>query len=367
MRHALCCAFILLLLSATTPLNAQKKDNPKDVPPEIPTLPLTYGAPLKTAALLVPGSVLSFPLLCTDDGSVAFQSIAFSMEPGALPQIVVNSVKPESGASPVRFDPGASGLLNVYPSLIAVSPSRLAMMVSAKDPKEKASDKKQTATHSYILLFDRKGSFLRATSLDELNLGWGSGFAIFDSGELLVVASSSISSSGRQWVVMKEDGSDMRALAPDQSETKKPEGKTLYAAMSSLVGHPQITPYRAHLLVSEMNTRGPIYEVSPSGNIKTVELKLPEGETIGQLIPSDGATWKVILGHTNNDSSSPVRFELDKIAEFDPDTGELQRYIDIGKDHYLPSFACEKQGEYLVLHTDLKDGALMVEKASLSH
>lgn len=364
-RCTLCCVLLLLILPAT-PLNAQ--ENGKVVAHEVPTLPLVYSEPLKTG-LLMPGTELGSTFHCADDGSIVFHTTSFSMEHGAPPIIVVYSVKPQSGASPIRFDPVTSGLHRISTGMVAVSPSRLAMMVSATKAEDTATYNKNPAPHSYLLLFDRSGSFLRATSLDEFSVKSRPGVGIFDSGELLILAGSSASHGGLRWVLMKEDGSDMRTLAPDQAETKTPEGKS--HQIKHLSGMPQIVPYRGHLLVMEMNTRGPIYEVSASGDIKAVVLKLPEGESLGQFIPSDGTTWKVILSHANADAhvhaGAPSSFLLDKIAEFDPESGELLRYIDTGEEHHPLVIACEERGEYLGVHIDPQDGALTIIKGVPGH
>ena len=70
-------------------------------------------------------------------------------------------------------------------------------------------------------------------------------------------------------------------------------------------GMPQLVPYRGNLLLLDMNTDHPVYELNAGGVIKSTQLKLPPGEKLWQFIPSvnRGRTWKVILGQTNEKGS----------------------------------------------------------------
>jgi hypothetical protein len=339
-----------------------------EISPEPPTIHLDYGKP-QPAGLLLLGTAIAFPFLCGSLGTVLFLANTLSQTTGVIPLVsAVYSVKTGGRPNSIRYDPNASGLRQIHTSSqIFASDSRVVLSVTALTADEELNDKNRKP-HQFLLFFDTKGAFLHSAAVD---LPFPvAAIGLFESGEVLVVGSTMIERR-QHWIVLDEDGSVRRDLMParDDSGDKKLEGKELSEAWTSMTGVPQVLQYRGHLLLLEMNTSHPIVEINERGVMKSTELKLAKGETLGEFIPSDGRTWKVILGHTAKEGSTengtPAgMFDMDKIAEFDPNTGELLRYVDPGKDHYPISLACEQDGAFIALKTNPKDGSLTIERGT---
>ncbi len=117
-----------------------------------------------------------------------------------------------------------------------------------------------------------------------------------------------------------------------------------------------------------MDTNYDVKEIDEGGVLRSIKLKLPKGEKLGQIIPSDGGTLVVILGQADERGSAEDGlpsglFRPNKIAEFDPGTGDLLRYLDAGSSHYPISISCEHDGRFTALSEDPKDGSLLLEAA----
>jgi len=242
------------------------------------------------------------------------------------------------------------------------------VLVEAVTAEEQLKDPKTHKWHPFLLIFDRKGNFVRASPLDL-------SFQIAEIGylndrELLVVGS--VAADWRQHLaVIDEDGKLLRQLQPghDDSQYAKDDSlETRLHAINSGAGRAQLVPYRGHVLMLETNSDAPVYELNGGGVIKETRLKLPPGEKIWQIIPSNGRTWDVIFGHADQgsveDGVPPGLFKPEGVGEFDPETGELLHLVIPGPKHHPASLACEEDGLFTALSTDPKDGSLLVEEAT---
>ena len=361
---------VALLLASQIPGQAPPGagDLAENIAPEGPsTLTLAYG----DAHHLAVGSShlgITIPFHCGSDGTIQFVGLSFSP-----PQLDFTAalyfLKVSDSISYVRFDAAAPDLRQVTPTQqFAASGSRVVWLVNAITSDEEINDKR-TKPHPFLLFFDLKGTVLRATPLS-LPFTVGS-IGLFDSGEVLLIGSTAFDSH-QHWMLMDEDGDFQRDLLTGwDDDAKQGTGiETIKSRSKSMSGLPQLVPYHGNFLLAETNSSHPIVEINTSGIVKETELNLPKGEDIGEFIPTDGRTWKLVLGHTNEKEENGLPsgyLKLDKIGEFDPTTGELLKYIDAGKDHYPSSLACEVGGEYLAIRTDPKDGSLVVEKGTPSH
>jgi len=365
--------FLLLLSVSGGIAPAQTASSPAGdaaQPATTPTLRLQYSKPVKSTLPML-GASMGASMSCTADGTTFFPTYSFPSPSARSVSFSAYGVRSTgSYVESVRYDPTlAADLRRVMPiDVMAVSDSRVVLAVKAVTADEEASGK-GVKSHPFLLFFDRKGTFLRSAPIDiDFHIA---AIGIFDSGDLLVAGGPSPDERHRHWVVLDDHGRFLRTLNPgtEGDEDRKP-GDTTNLAQTLLTGHPQLVPYRGHLLLLESNTPYPIKEINEGGEINSTSLNLPKGDSPWQLLPSDGPHWIVVLGRMNDAAAEglPVGgFNADKIAEFDPATGDLIRYIVPGPNHYPSSLSCQHDGVFTALSTDPKDGSLILETASLEN
>lgn len=310
---------------------------------------------------------IGYPIACdVNDSRVAFPAITFTPEGDGVRNFSIYSIDLGDSLRVRRYDPGLSGLHQISPSSwFAISSSRVILKVTALTPQEELNGSSKNP-HPFLLFFGKEGNFLRATPLNlPFEIG---GVGVFDSGNLLIVSSSTATS---QWTVLSEDGEIVRRLIPTSSETPPSEKTTLVSALHANKGLLQILPWNHHLLILEMNSVSPILEITEQGILRTTSLKVPKEMYLGRFIPTDGKTWKVALGHVVDKDSAETglragHFFMDKVAEFDSSSGELIRYIDVtDSTHYAAAIACEKTGSYFFLSADPKGKDLLIEESKV--
>jgi hypothetical protein len=296
----------------------------------------------------------------TRDASVLFSGYGVRVDNGS--------------AVSIHFDPAlATGLRHLSPGgPMAVSDSKViltALAVTADEDAANTAGGKKTKPHPFLLFFDRKGNFLYSSALDlDFTVR---GLGVFESGDLLAIGVPTATDGNRHWEVIDEHGRPLRSLQPsiEGDESRKVGDRQAYAGeLNTLTGQPELMPYRGHILILEKNTDYPIEDLNEGGVVRAVKLKLPPGENLGVFIGSDGANWKITVGHTETESSQyghpRSSFRTDKIAEFDPETGDLLRYINTGKSHDPLALSCEHGGVFTALSEDPDSQALRVETAT---
>ncbi len=252
-------AVLILMVAATgSQVSAQVGETSKVAPgsSEAPTMRLEYAKPIRSTAITL-GMAIGEPFGCASDGTTFFP--AYSLQPfsasnkdrdGSSAQFSAYGVRSIGEfVDSIHYDPAlATGLRRVSPGgAIGVSDSRVVISANAVTADEDANDRannRKRQLHTFLLFFDRKGSFLYAAPLD-LDFPVGA-LGIFESGNILVVGLPAPKERHRNWVVVDDHGGFVRRLQPgiEGDEDSKTGDPTAFAqAARALTGNPQLVQH----------------------------------------------------------------------------------------------------------------------------
>jgi hypothetical protein len=307
---------------------------------------------------------IKLPFECTGDGTIfisfistAPANIGTPPPPPTPPPMILTAASPEGVGHTFRLDRvpelHISSEIDHY-----ASDSEVVFLVRAS---REAEPIKQTYSvgsyqgeytsnaaeqHLYILAFSREGDYLRAAEIEQ-------GFSIqrlgvFPSGALLAFGVDAKDHSPKL-VMLKEDGALLKSLeipsgdAPEQLGVSRGRGFTV--AQSDLV-----TVGRAIIIVQNKTTF-PLLEVSEGGAVRAIHAKLPDGDQIETVIPSDRGLYLVVVAKNGQQSPTEV------IYEANPASGGVMRRFELN-DFQTPSdVACIHDGKFLSI--DYRDGKVV--------
>ncbi len=341
---------------------------------EVPTYRLTYSQPLHSPILKAQRAILGGPLRCGPEGAIAFPAYRQPNPKDRNVAFSLYTIKIEGDSlNAVRYAPGlATNLRNIIPAglSLAISQSRVVFVVYAVTNEEYLTNPK-TKRHPFLLIYNRTGDLIRAAPL---NVGFPiGGIGLYHSGDILVVGST-VTDPHQHWVVVNDDGVVQQDLTPARPNALHGplNGTVLSRGLAGLKGFPQIIPWHGNLIAAEMNTTNPIVEINEGGVVRSVKLKISArnaGETINKIIPSNGDTWDVVLGHTVTSQAPNGRtgyeYDPDKIGEFSSQSGKLLDWVNPGKKISPASIACRHGDSYTALSFNYKTGMLLMWQAAV--
>lgn len=336
-------------------------------PPLVPESKLEFEPPQRTP-LGSMGTVMTADYSCADDGSVF---LLITDSPRTM-QLTLHSLK--SPSEDVRYVapriPGyeATG----WPQSYFVDDRQVAELwetTIARNPLERQEG--PPASVWLVLLYDRTGKFENAIPLPSEIAPKAVG--VYGSGNLLVIASDKTTKAAgmyvlsprgdiiRQFLLFDEDYNTGRQSKSKQPlETISPDGALTFV---------KIVSSGSNLLLFPRTTNESVIEVNEHGVVRTVELKLPKGTSIGSFLSRNGYRWKVLTYSTakitTDDKNGEKSGELKQgaVLEFNSFDGTLLRRIDLPEKRNA-LLACEHSGDYSALTTDPKDGRLEIVKGA---
>jgi hypothetical protein len=300
--------------------------------------------------------VLKLPFQCTSDGTVfvSFVSTAPSNAglppppPGVAP-MVLTAIPREGAGRTFRIDQVPELYVSgerdhsAYDSGVALlvmasrenKPSKNAYTVGDYNGETTRNSAEQ---HKYLLTFSRDGEFRRATELSE-------GFdiqeiGVFPSGELLAFGLDEKDNSPKL-AVLKEDGTLLKFLELSKGEAPRsmisgaegPHPHSVAPAELVAVGH--------SIILVQNRSRYPLLEVTEGGAIRTIRPKLPEGEQVQALIPSDHDLY-VIAGPGGQKETKQLIYEISP-----GDGAVVKRFSLSDGGRASDSVACVNDGKFL--------------------
>jgi hypothetical protein len=252
----------------------------------------------------------------------------------------------------------------------SVSSSGISFMVVGIEKKDAEAGATNVATdreghehtmHSYIVRFDKDGTYKGAIRVDDLPFIVYK-FAAFESGNLVaqgldhndVPRIGLLDSAGQflRYLELRKDISTVQAASPEDIKCNDCTADVRSAVFSSW-----FTPWRGKMLFSRALSNSPrVYEIQEGGAIRVVSIRPPEGYGGGGLLPSDG-NWLMSFSNPAGVAS---------LFEVDPQNGKLLAEYrikppDKPRDTVL---SCYFDGEFWGLRHDTKGGKLRVVRGA---
>lgn len=358
MRPALLPAILLAAVPFSGTAQEQTGHAPSQVE-QIPRFTLEFGKPQQTALPSHPAMAFA-DTACRADGTL-FVGMSDAAIGNTFPPVVLRSLDREGQV--VRFE--TSHLAGYVDQSIwwgghfFVGDHWVATLVSAT-PQDKAAERAAQNSVELALIYDSKGTFQRAVRLPagvEIHA-----LGVYDSGEVLIVASGPDNKLARLLVVDAEGDIDreLRLFDEDYNSSKHAREDQLLSGVvenkSGALTGMEILPYGQNLLLFPSMTRQPIIEVNERGIVRVYPLEIPKGFMLRSMLSMSGHSWKIAtwtdhLEPVKSDDSGPPGYKLTQgpVFEFNPSTGAALRRIDIRKDAPGDWLICEHDGEYTVL------------------
>lgn len=349
-----CCCWLVVLVSINTGGRIMSQTTPSHVESTPPLYRVFFESGEPIASTTLSFSLASSPA-CTDDGTVLMMAVSRSLPGASTQSAIADATHPPvetlitvSTAGEVhdfRLDQ-VSDLYDVQQKgyyaansgvtelvIAAVENKRTKEMFVASDGTKHEVTTNPSDHHDYLLVFDARGEYRSRIQIDDtlaiVRVG------LFPSGSLLALGFDRQDRSPKL-VMLKEDGTLFRLLdipkgdAPPKIFDRKNESDAaLYIKPTQLV------PYRNSIVVVQNDSAFPLIEVSESGEARVIQPKLPGGERIGRLIPSDGNLY----AESNSGSEA-------HIYEISADDGAVLRRIEPGRD----DVACIHDGKFLAFN-----------------
>ncbi|MGB2607065.1 MAG: hypothetical protein WBC78_25905 [Candidatus Sulfotelmatobacter sp.] len=301
------------------------------------------------------------PFECTGDGTIFISfistvpaNVGVPPPPPVSPPMLLVSASPEGVGHTFRLD----GVPELHISSEVdhyASDSEVVFLVRASKETEPIKQTYSVGSyqgeytrnaeqqHLYILAFSRKGEYLRAAEIEQgLSI---QRLGVFPSGALLAFGLEAKDHSPKL-VMLKEDGTLLKSLeipsgdAPEQLGVSRGRGFTI--AQSDLV-----TVGRSIIIVQNKTTF-PLLEVSEGGAVRAIRPRLPDGDQIETVIPSDRGLYLIAVAKNEQQSSSEV------IYEADPASGTVLRRFELNDLQTPSDVACIHDGKFLSI--DYRDG-----------
>jgi hypothetical protein len=353
--------FAALLLFAVAPSPAQKpvaaSANKQASAEQVPTIKLAFVEEKDTSQI---GGAGFRPMGCTPDGAVFVDP----WQPSAPETGVVSFAKAHDTYTVTTFamkqisDVHDAHLRDAYPteSLLAMllvngtrddamsTSKRVVVVPSTGEQYE--HDVKSGTRNDYIATFDRQGNYKEAVELD---LPFKARkIAVFSSDVYLLLGSDT--ENKPRFALVNSDGSLQRLLDTEKpmhgwEEMIEASGVSHSAPTDEFLarvppqfGQSQIVSFHDKLLFVWPGLRW-IVEISPSGVLRRVTIRVPEGFVIDRFVPSDKMWYASVrkYGARSNTEMGTILYEIN------PLDGMPIRRFDAGPDYVI---ACERDGEF---------------------
>ena len=274
----------------------------------------------------------------------------------------------------VRFIPQpVSGYRNLI-SLFRYFVAKSYVYVLELGDKIDSGDLQRVSGRSRIIqAFDYKGQLVQSivldADIDPLN------FAVFDSGEILVLSADTLNHSTRLLLLDPRGRLESKLSLFDSDFASQLDlaAKGQSRTLSNVLAVSSFVPHGEDILLAATGINFPILELNQHGVVKATKLALPSGLTVRSLLPSDDGMLRVVAGtlrsmplSTSASGSPPPTGEYlfaSEIDEFYPQDGSLVRRISIEPG---PKPVCASKDVYTFLAHREADSRLQLITASPS-
>jgi hypothetical protein len=321
---------------------------------ELPTHQLTFTAGDPVSGLNV-SPVIVLPMQCASDGALFFDML----QPPSFTQQALYAVTPKSSRSfeiSAMTDLHGVELISFFPGKDYVSVLVRATRVTTPSPGE--SKVRQSSYGFFVAVFDRQGNYVKSVELAMHNV-LPSHVAALTSGEYLVTGYDRANDMPRLYLI-GGDGQVIRTLVlPDnlgQYVADDPNSAKGMMNYSRVLGSILMSAHGDEVLVWRRGGRGPILSVGANGSTREVELDVPKGFTLADVLPSD-KLWMAHFQEAGDKTSQEQDLRKAAYYQFDPSDGSLTSKISIRGDspeHVPAILACEEDGTFLSYQTDDK-------------
>ena len=345
---------------------------PQASPPDVPLYRLSF-----SRGETVPGIsstlAIRLPFECTSDG-VIFVSFISGVPVGSGLPPLPPGVMPTQLTSIPRTGAAHTFRLDQIPDLYVsrdegdfASDSEVVLLVRAS--RENKPEKHPYAVGSYhgeytrnaaeqhlfILVFDRDGNYKRFVEPPEtLEI---EKLAVFSSGTFLAFGFDKKDHSPKL-VMLKEDGAFLKSLEIPKGDAptsliSADDAKTPHAVLPS-----QLVMEGRSILLAQTGSAYPLLEVDEGGSVWTIRPKLPKGEQIEAVIPSNRDIYLIAGPEAPRDAKATVRGSEEKIYQVSRDDGSLRGRFAVTEERMDPdSVACVNDGKFLSI--DYADGKVV--------
>jgi len=203
--------------------------------------------------------------------------------------------------------------------------------------------------HSYILIFDREGNFQRLIEIpDTFEM---QRIAVFPSGAFLTFGFD-LKKHVPELSMLKEDGTFLKSLLFAEGDAPDSMISSGTSQHPHTVLPSQLIASGRSILVVQNQSAYPILEVSEGGEIRVIRLKLPKGDEIESVIPSNQDLYVV----QSDPSQKPDLAE--QILQISLEDGSVFKRFVLAEEQVTPdSIACVYNGKFLSM--DYKDGGVV--------
>ena len=313
----------------------------------------TAGEPVSGLAT---SPVIVLPIQCTGDGALFFEML----QPPSFMQHAIYAVKPKSSRS---FDLSAMAdlheveMITFYPSKDHVSV--LVRATKATGPALGEAKVRQSNYGFFVAVFDRNGNYEKSVELALHNVV-PSHIAVLSSGDYLVTGYDRTNDMPRLYLV-GGDGQVMRPLSlPDNlaryTPSDDPNSAKGLMNSSRVLGSILMTAHGGEVLVWRRGGMSPLLSVGANGSTREVQLEVPHGLTLADVLPSD-QMWVAHLQAAASQASGEQNTRPTSYYEFDPSDGRLTSRFSVRGDspeHVPAVLACEEGGMFLSYQADEK-------------
>ena len=312
---------------------------------------------------LAASPVFEYPLQCSSDGTVFIRMI----EPPRFTNSRIYAISPDHQVR--QYNQELIGELHDVQlrGYFGSEEEVLLLVFATRDDKKQAATlrlpdgqvKEQTVSagehHYFVAVFDRDGTFKKSIGIDDAIEPRQ--VARFPSGEFLVYGMETESQSARL-ALLNPDGTILRFLStPSFSQ------KTLSDLRHGVPGLPksfgvvpatQLLLFRENVLVISEGVREPVLEINNAGNIRVVQIRLPDDYVVEGFVPST-KHWYVAAAPSAPigkfvDSSSNILFEIN------PEDGAPLRRLE-PQNANVGDLACAPDDDFIAFRRD-KEGKL---------
>ena len=301
---------------------------------------------------------------CTSDGALFFDML----QPPSFMQQALYAVTPKIGrgfAISAINDLHEIDVISFFPSSDHVSV--LVRATRETSPVSGEVKVRQSTYRFFVALFNRQGEYLKSVQL-EMHDVVPSHVAALSSGEYLVTGYDRANDLPRLYLVA-DDGQVTRSLVLPYNigryvPSDDPNSAQGIMNSSHVLGSILMTPHGDEVLVWRRGGSGPMLSVGAHGSTREINLDVPKGLTLADVLPSD-KLWVAHFQPAGHSPDQPQDNYKTSYYQFDPSDGSLTSKLSIRGDspeHAPALIACEEEGTFLSYQAD-DEGQLRILSA----
>jgi hypothetical protein len=300
---------------------------------------------------------IKLPLQCTSDGTI-FVSFVGTVPansglpplPPGLPPMLLTSISPAGRGQTFRLDQVPELYISSEADHFASDSNVIFLVRGSREnkPVKQAytvgsyhgeSTNNAAEQHLYIVTFSREGEYRRTIEIgDAFRIQQ---IAVFPSGTFLVFGYDA-KDHAPKLAMLKEDGTLLKYLEIPKGDAPESMVSGANAPHPHTIAPTELVPEGSSILVVQNETIWPLLEVGEGGAVRAIRPKLPRGEPIEAVIPSDRNLF--VLAKSETDKGDPAGI----IYEVSPENGNvLRRFVLSDGKRAVNVMACVHDRKFL--------------------